>query len=307
MKRQRQSPLVISDRIKHMNFTNQIAKQIFFACACLSILTTIGIILTLAINSSGFFAHVSVLDFLTGREWTPLFADPQFGVLPLLAGTLLTSGIAMLIAVPLGLGAAVYLSEYAPSKVRNILKPFLELLAGIPSIIYGFFALTFITPILQTIFPDIEMFNALSASIAIAIMILPLISSLSEDALRAVPNSLRHGAYALGATKMEVSLGVVLKGAVSGIVASIVLALSRAIGETMIVTIAAGAKPNVTFNPLESIQTMTSFIVQASSGDNPHGTTGFYSLYAVGLALFLLTLLFNSIAIKVSDRFRKEV
>lgn len=295
------------DRTKKVNRINATMKVILGGCAFLTILTTLGIILTLVTNAKGFFEKISLWDFLTGTEWTPLFADPSFGVLPLLVGTLTTSIVALAIAIPLGLGSAIYLSEYAPSKVRSFLKPTLELLAGIPSIIYGFFALTYITPLLSKVFSSIEIFNALSAGIAIGVMTIPLISSLSEDALSSVSDSLRHGAYALGATKMEVSLGVVLKGAFSGIVASIVLAMSRAVGETMIVTIAAGAKPSIAFNPLESVQTMTAFIVQASQGDNPHGTTGFYSLYAVGLALFVLTLVFNIFAQYIANKHRRRL
>ncbi|MFZ5987076.1 MAG: phosphate ABC transporter permease subunit PstC [Bacillota bacterium] len=289
-----------------MNLSNSVAKNIFLFFALISIFTTIGIVLSLFINSSGFFAKVSLIEFLTGTKWTPLFSDAHFGVLPLVAGTFIITLGAAVIAIPIGLCAAIYLSEYAKPKVRKVLKPILEILAGIPSIVYGYFALTYITPILQKIIPGTEIFNAASASIAVGIMIIPLVSSLSEDALRAVPDSLRHGAYALGATKLETSLGVVVKAAISGISASFVLAISRAIGETMIVAIAAGSKASLTLNPLDSVQTMTAFIAQVSQGDNPHGSVGFYALFAVGLLLFVMTLGLNILSHYIVDKYREE-
>ncbi len=295
-----------SHRIKRMNLSNSVAKNIFLFFALISIFTTIGIIVSLVKDSAGFFAHVSLKEFLTGTKWTPLFSDPQFGVLPLITGTLVITVLSGIISIPIGLLSAIYLSEYAKPRVRKILKPFLEILAGIPSIVYGFFALTWITPVLQKLIPQTEIFNAASASIAIGIMTIPLVSSLSEDALKAVPDSLRHGAYALGSTKLETSLKVVVPAAISGISASFVLAISRAIGETMIVTIAAGAKPSLTLNPLESVQTMTAFIVQASQGDNPHGTSGYYALFAVGLLLFLMTLVLNILSHYIVEKYREE-
>jgi phosphate transport system permease protein len=297
---------ISSDRVVKMKLANSIAKNIFLFFAMISIFTTAGIILSLVMDSSGFFKMVSLKDFLLGTQWTPLFNDPQFGVLPLLTGTFVITFFAAIISIPVGLLSAIYLSEYANPKVRKTLKPFIEILAGIPSIVYGYFALTWITPMLRNILPNTEVFNAASASIAIGIMTIPLVSSLSEDALRAVPDSLRQGAYALGSTKMETSLKVVVPAAISGIAASFVLAISRAIGETMIVTIAAGAKPNLTFNPLESVQTMTAFIVQASQGDNPHGTVGFYSLFGVGLLLFIMTLGLNILSHFIVEKFREE-
>jgi phosphate transport system permease protein len=297
---------ISSDRVVKMKLANSIAKNIFLFFTMISIFTTAGIILSLVMDSSGFFKMVSLKDFLLGTQWTPLFNDPQFGVLPLLTGTFVITFFAAIISIPVGLLSAIYLSEYANPKVRKTLKPFIEILAGIPSIVYGYFALTWITPMLRNILPNTEVFNAASASIAIGIMTIPLVSSLSEDALRAVPDSLRQGAYALGSTKMETSLKVVVPAAISGIAASFVLAISRAIGETMIVTIAAGAKPNLTFNPLESVQTMTAFIVQASQGDNPHGTVGFYSLFAVGLLLFIMTLGLNILSHFIVEKFREE-
>lgn len=296
----------ISKRVYAMKLSNNIARSIFLFFALISILTTVGIIFTLVSNSKGFFERVTIIEFLTGTQWTPLFNNPKFGILPLLSGTLLITIGAGLISIPIGLCSAIYLSEYAKPKVRKTLKPFMEILAGIPSIVYGYFALTAITPVLQKILPQTEIFNALSGSIAVGIMTIPLVSSMSEDALRAVPNSLRQGAYALGSTKLETSLKVVVPAALSGISASFVLAISRAIGETMIVTIASGARPQFTFNPLQSVQTMTAFIVQASQGDNPHGTVGFYALFAVGLVLFLITLLMNILSHRIVKKYRKE-
>lgn len=297
---------VAGNRIKRMKLSNTVARNILFLFASITILTTLGIIISLLRDSIGFFAEISIKDFLLGRVWTPLFSDPQFGVLPLVSGTILITFVSALISIPIGLFTAIYLSEYANKKVRKVIKPILEVLAGIPSIVFGYFALTAITPFLKNIIPQTEIFNALSASIAVGVMTIPLVSSLSEDALRAVPDSLRQGALALGSTKMETSLKVVVPAAISGISASFVLAISRAIGETMIVTIAAGARPNLTFNPLQSVQTMTSFIVQASQGDNPHGTVGYYSLFAVGLLLFLITLGLNVLSHHMVDKYRKE-
>ncbi len=297
---------MVNSRIKRMKISNVVARNLFFLFAIITILTTLGIVISLLRDSLGFFAEIPIKDFLFGKVWTPLFSDPEFGVLPLVSGTVLITLISAVISIPIGLFTAIYLSEYANKKVRKIIKPILEVLAGIPSIVFGYFALTTITPFLKNILPQTEIFNALSASLAVGVMTIPLVSSLSEDALRAVPDSLRQGALALGSTKMETSLKVVVPAAISGISASFVLAISRAIGETMIVTIAAGARPNLTFNPLESVQTMTSFIVQASQGDNPHGTVGYYSLFAVGLLLFLITLGLNILSHHLVDKYRKE-
>lgn len=297
---------MVNSRIKRMKISNVVARNLFFLFAIITILTTLGIVISLLRDSLGFFAEIPIKDFLFGKVWTPLFSDPEFGVLPLVSGTVLITLISAVISIPIGLFTAIYLSEYANKKVRKVIKPILEVLAGIPSIVFGYFALTTITPFLKNILPQTEIFNALSASLAVGVMTIPLVSSLSEDALRAVPDSLRQGALALGSTKMETSLKVVVPAAISGISASFVLAISRAIGETMIVTIAAGARPNLTFNPLESVQTMTSFIVQASQGDNPHGTVGYYSLFAVGLLLFLITLGLNILSHHLVDKYRKE-
>jgi len=277
------------------------------AVTMVSILTTIGIVLTLIFETGVFFSQVPIKDFILGTNWYPFSGkEPQYGVLPLIAGTLKVTCIAVLFAVPLGLSAAIYLSEYANDKMKRVLKPVLEVLAGVPTIVYGFFALTFVTPLLQQIIPSLKIFNALSAGLVVGIMILPMIVSLSEDALSAVPKSLREGAYALGATKFETSLKIVLPAAISGVVASIVLAASRAIGETMIVSLAAGSTPIWDLNITGSIQTMTSYIVQVSSGDAGYGTTIYYSIYAVGFTLFLFTLLMNFVASRVSKRFREE-
>lgn len=279
---------------------------ILFSCALVSVFTTFAIVFVLFEESWSFFKEVPLTDFLFGTEWTPLFTSAQYGVLPLLCATLLMSAIAMVVAVPLGLAAAIYLSEYAPSGVRAVLKPILELLAGIPTVVYGYFALTFLTPsILQTVFVDTEPFNGLAAGIAMGIMIMPLVSSLSEDAMRAVPNVLREGAYGLGGNKFEVATRVVFPGALSGIVAACILAVSRAVGETMIVTIAAGQQPNLTWNPLERMQAMTAYIVQVSLGDTPRGSIEYSTIFAVGLLLFVCTLGLNVVAQWLLSRFRE--
>jgi phosphate transport system permease protein len=278
---------------------------ILFLATAVSVLTTVGIIGVLVYEASTFFANVSLLGFFTGTRWAPLLVPQSFGVLPLLLGSLLVAAGAALVALPIGLASAIYLSEYAAPRLRATLKPALEVLAGVPTVVYGFFALTFVTPILQGIWPETQIFNALSASIVMGIMIIPLVASLSEDAMAAVPRSLREAAYALGATKLEVSLRTVLPAALSGVVASFILAISRAIGETMIVAIAAGATPNMTLNPLESVQTMTAYIVQVSMGELAFGTVEYQTIFAVGLTLFALTLLMNIISIFVLQRFRE--
>lgn len=275
-------------------------------CALISVLTTLGIAAVLIFESMNFFAEVSIVEFLTETRWTPQFAEKYFGIWPLLSGTLLVTVIAALVAIPIGLMSAIFIAEYAPSRMRRILKPGLELLAGIPTVVYGYFALTFVTPLLQPIVPGLNIYNALSAGIVVGIMIIPMVASLSEDAIRSVPRSLAEGAYALGATKIEVVLRVMVPGAISGIIASFILALSRAIGETMIVTLAAGAMPNLTINPAEGVQTMTAFIVNVSLGDTPQGTVEFYSLFAVGLVLFLITLGMNFLANLIIQKYRER-
>jgi len=285
---------------------NRLMPVLLMLCASVSIITTVGIVYTLVSETVLFFREVPIVEFLTGTRWSPLFEPRAFGILPLLAGTLLITIIACVVAMPIGLASAVYLSEYAPRRVRNVVKPILEVLAGVPTIVYGYFALSFMTPIVRAIFPETGIFNALSAGIVVGIMIIPMVTSLSEDAMNAVPKSLRDGAYALGATKFESALKIVLPAALSGIVASFVLAFSRAVGETMIVTVAAGATPNLTFNPLESIQTMTAYIVQVSLGDTQRGSIEYGSIFAVGMALFIITFLLNSIAQYVARKFREE-
>jgi phosphate transport system permease protein len=266
------------------------------------VLTTLAIIGVLVIEGSLFFREVSLSQFLFDVEWTPLFSEQHFGIWPLVCGTVLTSAIAMLVSIPMGLIIAIYLSEFAHENTRRIVKPVLELLAGIPTIVYGYFALLFITPLLQRIFPSMGSFNALSAGLAMGVMILPMIASLSEDAMYGVPRSLREGAYALGASKLQMIFGAVLPGAVGGITASIILAVSRAVGETMIVAIAAGQQPLLHLNPLEPVETMTAFIVQVSLGDTPHGTLEYRTLFAVALTLFVLTLGLNSISLAIRAR-----
>ncbi len=279
---------------------------LLFGAGAVSILTTIGIIAVLVWESIGFFRRVSVFEFLTGTVWTPLFVPQHFGVLPLVVGSVLVSIIAALIAIPLGLGSAIYLSEFAPERLRRFLKPVLEILAGVPSVVYGYFALTFVTPLLQPLIPGLQLFNALSAGIVVGIMVLPLIASLSEDAMNAVPRGLRQGAYALGATKFEVATRVVTPAALSGIVASFILAISRAIGETMAVVLAAGMTPKLTLDVRESIQTLTAYIVQVSLGDTPFGSIEYQSIFAVGLLLFAVTLGMNVFGRWFLKRYREE-
>jgi len=282
-----------------------VIQAVLFLCALLSVVTTAGIIWVLARETLNFFRQVSAVSFLTGMRWTPLFQPSSFGVLPLVGGTLMIVVGAALVAVPLGLGTGIFLSEYASDRLRGILKPVLEILAGIPTVVYGYFALTFVTPQLGRLFPSIQVFNAASASIVVGVMILPMIASLCDDALRAVPQALRHAGYALGATRFEVSTRVVLPGAFSGVLASFVLALSRAIGETMAVTLAAGATPRLTVNPLESIQTMTAYIVQVSLGDTPAGSMAYLTVYAVGMLLFMITLAMNLVGNRILRHFQE--
>ena len=293
-------------RIRSRQIQERIAKAVLFGFSAVSILTTIGIVSVLLFEAVQFFQVVSPLEFFTGTRWTPLFASKHFGVLPLVTGTLLVAALSMLVALPLGLLSAIYLSEYAPERLRQAVKPVLEILAGIPTVVYGYFALLFVTPLLRNISDEIAVFNALSASIVMGIMILPMVSSLSEDAMSAVPSALREAAYALGATKLEVALRVVVPAALSGIAASFILAASRAIGETMIVTVAAGQNPNFTLNPFVPIETMTAYIVQVSLGDAPAGTLEFKTIFAVALTLFLMTLVMNLLSQWVVRRFREQ-
>jgi phosphate transport system permease protein len=292
-------------RRPNKRLSDQIARRLFQAFAGLSILTTFGIVLVLLQETILFFREVSILEFLTGTRWTPLFASKQFGVLPLVNGTLLTATGAMFVALPVGLLAAIYMSEFAGDRVRSILKPLLEVLAGIPTVVYGYFALLFITPIVRSLFPQTQVFNAASASIVMGFMILPMVASLSEDAMSSVPAGLRQAAYALGSTRLEVSLRVVVPAALSGITAACILAASRAIGETMIVAIAAGQQPKMTLSFLESIETMTAYIVQVSLGDTPHQSIEYHTIFAVGMLLFVITLIMNLVSQWVTRRFRE--
>jgi phosphate transport system permease protein len=294
--------------LRRQHVTERTAGIVLLACAAVSVFTTIGIVVVLLAQAVNFFKVVPIREFLTGTTWTALFPNQQqWGVLPLVSATIVVTLLSMLIAVPLGLMSAIYLSEYASPRMRAILKPVLELLAGIPTIIYGFFALTFITPdILKKIWPHTSVYNVLAASIAVGIMIIPLIASLSEDSIRSVPRSMREGAYALGATKLEVSTRIIVPAALSGIVASFILAASRAVGETMIVALAAGSKPTMVTNPLEPAETMTAYIVQVVSGDAQRGSSIYYSLFAVGLLLFIMTLALNIFSHRFVRRFREE-
>jgi phosphate transport system permease protein len=287
-----------------LNLKEAAIRGALFLCAAVSIVTTVAIVGVLAFESVPFFREVPLLEFLGGTRWAPLLEPRSFGVLPLVTGTLMIVVGSGLIAVPVGLATAIFLSEYAGERLRNIVKPVLEILAGIPTVVYGYFALTAVTPVLQAIFPATGIFNAASAAIVVGIMILPMVASLCEDALSAVPDSLRQGGFAVGATRDEVALHVVLPSALSGVMASFVLALSRAIGETMAVTLAAGATPRMTANPFESIQTMTAYIVQVSLGDTPADTLEHYTIFAVGALLFLMTLGMNVLARRIVLRFR---
>ncbi len=284
----------------------KIIPGILFVFAFVSVFTTVGIIYTLFSETIEFFQRVSFVDFFTGTTLRPLSQNPEFGILPLINGTLLSTLIAILVAGPIGIMAAIYLSEYASERLRKKLKPMLEVLAGIPTIVYGFFAFTFVTPIIRAVWPSVEATNILSPGIVMGIMIIPMVASLSEDAMNSVPNSMREGALALGATKLEVTFKVIIPAAISGIIASFVLAISRAIGETMIVTIASGSSKNVGFDVTESMQTMTAFIVEVSSGDAAAGTTIYYSIYAVAMTLFVMTLCMNLLARYISRKFREE-
>ena len=296
------------DRLKHKfsrNIRERIIEAVLFFAALVSVFTTLGIVFILAYESLEFFRHVPVWTFLTDTMWTPLFSEPRYGILPLLAGTLVTSAVALAVAIPLGTVIAIYLSEFAPFAVRELAKPFLELLGGVPTIIYGYFALLFITPLLQKAFPELPGFSMLSAGLAMGIMIIPYVSSVAEDAMRAVPMALREGSYAMGATRFQTATRVVTPAAISGIAAAYILGISRAVGETMIVAVAAGMQPNLTFNPAEPAATITAYIVQVALGDLPHGSIGYQTIFAAGLVLFLLTLFFNILGHWMRRKYRE--
>ncbi|WP_193726045.1 phosphate ABC transporter permease subunit PstC [Pseudomethylobacillus aquaticus] len=288
------------------NIKERVIEFILMLAAMSAVATTLAIVAILLYESASFFEHVSIVDFLTDTQWTPLFEDAHYGIMPLVAGTLTTSFIALLVAVPIGTIGAIYLSEFASHKTREIVKPILELLVGVPTVVFGYFALLFVTPMLQTFLPNLPAFNMLGPGIVIGIMVVPYIASLAEDAMRAVPMSMREGSYAMGATRFQTALRVVTPAAVSGIVAAYILAISRAVGETMVVAIAAGQQPTLTFNPMEGAATITAYIVQVAMGDLPHGSIGYQSIFAAGLVLMLMTLAFNLIGHATRKKFRES-
>ena len=298
-----QQPLRL--RATRRRWGEDVVKVALALCAFVSVATTVGIVVALFVPAIEFFSEISIVDFMTGTNWAPLFEPPAFGVLPLIAGTLLVTGCACLVCIPFGLGSAIYLSEYARPRTRKYLKPLLEVLAGIPTVVYGYFALTFVTPLLQDIGVGVGVFSALSAGLVMGVMLLPTVASVSEDSMSAVPRDLRDGAYALGSTRLHVSTRIVVPAAISGIIASFVLAISRAVGETMIVLIAAGGQPNWTWNPLDAVQTMTAFIAATGQGDVPTGSIEYKTIFAVGAALFVMTFVMNLFAIRLVRRFRE--
>ena len=299
----RAEPLTLAPPRKRWGET--VIKGILALCALVSVATTVGIVVALFLPAIEFFQEVNFIDFVTGTEWSPLFLDGKFGVIPLIAGTLSVTFWACLVAIPFGLGAAIFLSEYARPRTRKVLKPALELLAGIPTVVFGYFALTFVTPLLRDLGIDVGVFNALSAGLVMGVMIIPTVASLSEDAMTAVPRDLRDGAYALGSNKLQVSTRIVVPAAVSGIVAAFVLGISRAIGETMIALLAAGQQPNLTFDPREAVETIAAFIAATGAGDVPTGSVEYKTIFAVGATLFVMTFFVNAISIRLVRRFRE--
>ena len=298
-----QQPLRL--RAARRRWGEDVVKVVLALCAFVSVATTVGIVVALFAPAFEFFGEVSIVDFLTGTSWAPLFEPPSFGVLPLIAGTLLVTACAALVCIPFGLGSAIYLSEYAKPRTRKFLKPALEVLAGIPTVVYGYFALTFVTPLLQKIGFGVGVFSALAAGLVMGVMLVPTVASISEDSMSAVPRDLRDGAYALGSTRLHVSTLIVVPAAISGIIASFVLAISRAVGETMIVLIAAGGQPNWTWSPFEAVQTMTAFVAATGQGDVPTGSVEYKTIFAVGATLFVLTFVMNVVAIRLVRRFRE--
>jgi phosphate transport system permease protein len=301
--------LPISSRLAknvRRNVKERVIELILMLAALSAVFTTFAIVGILLYESLGFFKVVSLVEFFTDTQWTPLFEDAHYGIMPLVSGTLTTSAVALAVAVPVGTIAAIYLSEFASHKVREIVKPMLELLVGVPTIAFGYFALLFVTPLLQKLFPELPGFNMLSAGIVMGVMIVPYIASVAEDAMRAVPMSMREGSYAMGATRFQTAIRVVTPAAVSGIVAAYILAISRAVGETMVVAVAAGQQPTLTFNPMEGAATITAYIVQVAMGDLPHGSIGYQSIFAAGLVLFALTLGFNIIGHIVRKKYREQ-
>jgi phosphate transport system permease protein len=288
------------------NLVERLVEFALMLAALSAVFTTTAIVVILITESVGFFEHVSIIDFLTDTQWTPLFEDAHYGIMPLVSGTLTTSAVALALAVPVGTIGAIYLSEFASHKTREIVKPILELLVGVPTVVFGYFALLLVTPMLQKIFPELPGFNMLGPGLVIGIMIIPYISSVAEDAMRAVPMSMREGSYAMGATRFQTAIRVVTPAAISGIVAAYILAISRALGETMVVALAAGQQPNLTFNPMESAATISAYIVQVAMGDLPHGSIGYQSIFAAGLVLMLMTLIFNVLGHVIRRRFREN-
>jgi phosphate transport system permease protein len=303
------SELTISSRLAkniRRNIKERIIEFILMIAALSAVATTFAIVTILVVESLGFFKTVSIVDFFTDTQWTPLFEDAHYGIMPLIAGTLTTSFIALAVAIPVGTIGAIYLSEFASHKTREIVKPILELLVGVPTVVFGYFALFFVTPMLQHIFPDLPGFNMLGPGIVMGVMIVPYISSVAEDAMRAVPMSMREGSYAMGATRFQTAIRVVTPAAISGIVAAYILGISRAVGETMVVAVAAGQQPNLTFNPMESAATITAYIVQVALGDLPHGSIGYQSIFAAGLVLMVMTLGFNILGHMVRKKYREN-
>ncbi|WP_049757298.1 phosphate ABC transporter permease subunit PstC [Methylovorus glucosotrophus] len=303
-----QTELKISARLAknvRRHFVERVIEFLLMLAAMSAVATTMAIVAILLYESLSFFEHVSIIDFLTDTQWTPLFEDAHYGILPLVSGTLTTSAIALLVAIPIGTVGAIYLSEFASHKTRETVKPILELLVGVPTVVFGYFALLFVTPLLQKFIPGLPGFNMLGPGIVMGIMIVPYISSVAEDAMRAVPMSMREGSYAMGATRFQTAIRVVTPAAISGIIAAYILGISRAVGETMVVALAAGQQPNLTFNPMESASTITAYIVQVAMGDLPHGSIGYQSIFAAGLVLMLMTLIFNILGHLTRKKFRE--
>lgn len=288
------------------NFVERVIEITLMFAALAATFITIGIVYVLVTEASGFFEEVSIIEFLTSRQWSPLFEDAHYGILPLISGTITTSFVALSIAIPIGTIAAIYLSEFASHKTRETVKPVLELLVGVPTVVFGYFALLFVTPLLQKLNPDLPTFNMLGAGIVMGVMIIPYIASVAEDAMRAVPMNMREGSYAMGATKFQTAIRVVTPAATSGIIAAYILGISRAVGETMVVAIAAGQQPTFTFNPLEGAATITAYIVQVAMGDLPHGSLGYQSIFAAGMVLFVITFVFNILGHMVRKRFAER-
>jgi len=301
----RANDLVSRSRLRYRKVRDRIIEAFLLAAGLVAVFTTLAIVVILLTESAAFFEHVSLKEFFTDTMWTPLFADAHYGILPLVAGTLTTTMVALVVAVPVGTIIAIYLSEFASHRLRETVKPILELLGAVPTVVYGYFALTAVTPLLQMLMPELPGFNMLSAGLVIGLMIVPYVASMSEDAMRAVPRYMREGSYAMGATRLQTALRVVVPGAFSGLAAAFILGISRAVGETMVVAIAAGMQPNFTFDPREQAATITAYIVQVSLGDLPHGSIGYQSIFAAGLVLLMITLIFNVIGFSLTRKFRE--